>query len=324
MNPWLFRTRSATLRAVDSGGSWASATLARTAGWCAEARRATGPRVSRNAAPATARRVGLGAEFLERNEQAAEARERLAVLLADPLGLVARRDEPRDGVAVGRQPRGVQHQRPDAARQGRDRPARRRARSARAARARRPPTCSPPGSARPSWRRRRAKTPRSALRQGRSRRARRLAVKALRDVDARPRHGYMDGIGRSELRHDRSLNARGCRARHADTRRPMRACRRPGRPEAAARAPKADVARLPLRARLVDGGRRAASPGVDRRAPLKQRQGRRRTIRRPDRGARAPCRAPPRGRRPRRRAAGARRHPAFAWTARPRGRLRAA
>ena len=60
----------------------------------------------------------LGAELLERNELAAEARERLAVLLADPLGLVARLDEPRDGVAVGRQPRGAQHQRPDAARQG--------------------------------------------------------------------------------------------------------------------------------------------------------------------------------------------------------------
>src|SRR3954447_3109184 len=55
----------------------------------------------------------FGAKRLERSEQAPDARERFAVFLAQPLGLVARLDEVCDGVAVGRQPRGAQHDRAD-------------------------------------------------------------------------------------------------------------------------------------------------------------------------------------------------------------------
>src|SRR5688572_14580699 len=60
----------------------------------------------------------FGAQLLERADQAADARERLAVLLAQPLGLVARLHEVRDGVAVGRQPRGAQHDGADPRPQG--------------------------------------------------------------------------------------------------------------------------------------------------------------------------------------------------------------
>jgi hypothetical protein len=58
----------------------------------------------------------LGA--LERAEQAEQARERLAVLLAEPLGVVARLDEVCDGVAVGRQSGGAQHDGADPRPQG--------------------------------------------------------------------------------------------------------------------------------------------------------------------------------------------------------------
>ena len=51
----------------------------------------------------------VGAEVLERAQQAADERQWLAVLLAEPLGLVAQLDEVRDGVAVRGQPGGPQH-----------------------------------------------------------------------------------------------------------------------------------------------------------------------------------------------------------------------
>src|SRR3954467_8530107 len=53
----------------------------------------------------------LGAELLERGEQATEAREWLAVLLAHPLRTVARLDETPDRVAGSRQPSGAQDDR---------------------------------------------------------------------------------------------------------------------------------------------------------------------------------------------------------------------
>src|SRR3954447_15866541 len=58
------------------------------------------------------RAKGLSAKLSEGYQQAADDREWLAVLLADPLSLVAGLDEPRDGVAEGRQPGGAQHHGP--------------------------------------------------------------------------------------------------------------------------------------------------------------------------------------------------------------------
>ena len=55
----------------------------------------------------------IGREVFKPVDEPAHERERLAVLLAHPLGLIARLHEVCDGVAVGRQPRGAQHDRAD-------------------------------------------------------------------------------------------------------------------------------------------------------------------------------------------------------------------
>src|SRR5215217_7808247 len=53
----------------------------------------------------------LGAELLEREQQAADDRERLAVLLAGPVGLVARLDEEVERMPVSGEPRWAEHDR---------------------------------------------------------------------------------------------------------------------------------------------------------------------------------------------------------------------